>query len=168
MSSKPNKVTGRHGFINIPAYKAFKAKYPEADVTYREYIDVLKASTCAIRDHILDNPLGFKLPYNFGYIAVDKFKPLNDYVLVDWKNSRRLKRRILFTNLHSFGYIFKIKLYPNPKIVPMRVHKFDAHRLVKRALAKRVKEGKEYLEIDRSYYSRRFRIGEHISWDKEK
>lgn len=165
MSSKPNNVTGRHGFINRVAFKVFKNKYPEQEITYREYIDILKASTETIRDHILENPLGFKLPYNLGYIAIDKFKPLTSYAAVDWYNSKLLKRRVIFNNLHSFGYLYKIKLYPNPKINPLKVYKFAAHRIIKRMAAKNIKAGKEYLQIDRSYYSKRFNIGNHIAWE---
>lgn len=162
MSSKPNKVTGRHGFINRPAYKVFNKKHPEANITYRQYIAILKASTEAIRDHILENPLGFKLPYNLGYIAIDKFKPLSGYASVDWQNSKRLKRRVVFNNLHSFGFLYKIKLYANPKIKPLNIYRFTAHRIIKRMAAKNIKAGKEYLQIERSYYSKRFKIGNHL------
>lgn len=162
MSSKPNKVRGRIGFINRHTYKAFIAKHPNETITYEQYIQILKASNAAIRDHILDHPLGFKLPYNLGYIAVDKFKGLKNYMAVDWINSRRLGRRIPLLNLHSFGYFFKIKLYKNPRIKPLQIYKMNPHRLINRKLNIKIREGREYLEIDRSYFSNRFRIGNQI------
>lgn len=162
MSHKKNKITGRKGFVNRIGYKAFKAKYPGEQITYDEYISVLKASNMAIRDHILDNPLGFKLPYNIGYLAVDKFKGLSHYVAVDWVNSRRLGKLIPLTNLHSFGYFYKIKMYKNPKVKPLLVYRMEAHRIIKRMLAAKIKAGKEYLQIDRGYFSKRFHIGETL------
>ncbi len=162
MSYLPNKVRNRVGFINRQTYKEFAAKPAHEGITYEQYIEVLKESNKAIRDHILDNPLGFKLPYNLGYLAVDKFKGLKNYVAVNWKESRRLKRLIPLTNLHSFGFFFKIKIYPNPKIKPLQVYKMNPHRLINRALNLRIRAGNEYLEIDRSYFSNRFRIGQHI------
>lgn len=162
MSSKPNKVRGRIGFINRKGYKAFKEKYKDEKITYTEYIAILKESNSAIREHILDNPLGFKIPYNLGYIAVDKFKGLKNYMAIDWVATRRLGRRIPLLNLHSFGYFFKIKLYKNPRIRPLKVYKMDPHRLINRALNLKIRSGKEYLEIDRSYFSNRFRIGQNI------
>lgn len=165
MSAKPNKISGRRGFIGYKAYREFKKKHPNETVSYEEYIKILKTSTQCIRDHILDNPLGFKLPYNLGYIAVDKFKALNHYVSVDWVATKKLGKRVPLTNLHSFGHMFTIKLYPNPRKKPLLVYKMTAHRIINRLLAKRIKEGKEYLEIDRTYFSKRFRIGEHIKYN---
>lgn len=162
MSCKKNKVNGRVGFINRSTYKAFKEKYPGENITYKDFITILKASNMAIRDHILENPLGFKLPYNFGYLTVDKFKGLNHYVAVDWINTRKFGKIIPLTNLHSFGYFYKIKIYKNPKVKPLQVYKMEAHRLIKRALAAKIKGGKDYLQIDRSYFSKRFHIGEQL------
>jgi hypothetical protein len=162
MSSLQNKVRNRVGFINQRTYKEFSQKHP--DISYNEYVEVLKASNKAIRDTILNNPLGFKLPYNIGYLAVDKFKGLRDYVAIDWIATRRLGKKIPLTNLHSFGYFFKIKLYPNPRIKPLQVYKMTAHRILKRMLAASIKGGKEYLEIDRSYFSNRFKIGHNLKF----
>lgn len=162
MSVNQNKVTGRKGFINRATYNAYKAKYPNDSTTYEEFITILKESNKDIREHILENPIGFKLPYNFGYMAVDKFKGLSHYVAIDWVNTRKLGKRVPLTNFHSFGYFYKIKLFKNPKIKPLFIYKMDPHRVINRMLAKRIKAGKNYLSIDKSYYSKRFRIGDYL------
>ena len=159
MSTGKNKVTNRTGFINRPSYNKFIKQNPKSGVTYEQYIQVLKTSTAAIRDHILTNPLGFKLPYNFGYIAIDKFKPSKDWQAIDWVNTKRLRRRIPLTNLHSFGYTYKVKFYPNPRIKPLVAYDMRAHRLLNRAISKQVKGGKDvYIPLDRTYFSKRFAI----------
>lgn len=163
MGSNLNKIRERVGFINRETYLAFKEKYPDENITYSQYMQVLKESTRAIRDHVLENPLGFKLPYNLGYIAVDKYKPRSTFNVWDLRNSKLLHKQVPFLNLHSFGYMFKIRFYPNTRIKPLNVYKMNPHRIINRMLAKSIKGGKEYLEIDRSYYSRRFRIDETIN-----
>lgn len=163
MSSGKNKITNRKNFINRETYLEFSKKHP--DISYTDYIAVLKESTKAIRDNILENPLGFKLPYNIGYIAVDKFKPLRHYRAIDWVNTRRLGKYVPLTNFHSYGYIFDIKFYPNYRISALRNYKMQAHRILNRMLAQSIKSGKQYLEIDRSYYSKRFRINEILKMD---
>lgn len=162
MSAKPNKVRNRVGLINKQIYKAFIQKHPSVDVSEQQFLTILKESTKTIRDHILENPLGFKLPYELGYIAVDKFKGLKDYFGVNWIETRRLGKLIPLLNLHSFGYFFKVKFYPNPRIKPLQVYKMNAHRKLNRMLAKKIKEGKEYIPIDKSYYSNRFKIGQTV------
>lgn len=159
-----NKIQHRVSYLNREGYTEFITKYPDSQITYNQYVDVLKESTCAIRDHILDNTLGFKLPYNLGYIAVDRFKAKDDYTAVDWVNTRKLGRRIPLTNLHSFGYMYKIKLFPNPKINPIKNYMFKAHRLLNRMVKPQVvKDFNKYISIDRNYFSKRFNIDNYLN-----
>ena len=154
-----NRVTGRVGFLNREQYIKFTAENPNINIDYKTYISVLKECSCTIRDQVLTNPLGFKLPYNLGYIAVDKFKQSADYKAIDWIASSRLGRQIPLTNLHSFGYSYHIRLFKNSNIVPLIAYKMNAHRIFKRMLAANIKSGNHnYIELDRTYYSRRFRI----------
>lgn len=165
MSTGLNKVRGRHGFINIESYKrGFKAKYPDTDVTYTQYIAVLKASNAKIRDIVLDNPLGFKLPYDLGYVTVDRYMPNGrSRKPIDWPATLKFGYRIPLLNLHSFGHIYMIKLFANTLVKPMLVYKFNAHRILKRMLAKRVKAGNSnYLKIERGYFTKRFSISKHL------
>lgn len=164
MGAGKNKVQHRVNFINREAYNVYKQKYPNSKITYNQFIAVLKQSTSLIRDHILDNPLGFKLPYNLGYIAVDKFKAKDTYVAVDWKATRRLGKRVPLTNLHSFGYMYKIKFFPNPKMNPIKNYVFNAHRVLNRLLGANIKnQVKDYICIERNYFSKRFNIDNYLN-----
>lgn len=164
MGAGKNKIKNRCNFINRETYNAFKDKYPETHITYNLFIDVLKNSTKLISEHILDNPLGFKLPYNLGYIAVDKFKAKDHYVIIDWKATRRLGKRVPLTNLHSFGFMYKIKFFKNPRINPLKNYSFNAHRLLNRKLGDNIlTNSKEYIEIERNYFSKRFNIDNYIN-----
>jgi hypothetical protein len=164
MGACKNKIQHRVNFINREAYNSYKKKYPNSKIDYNQFILVLKSSTALIRDNILDNPLGFKLPYNLGYIAVDKFKAKDTYIAVDWQSTRRLGRRVPLTNLHSFGYMYKIKFFPNPKINPIKNYVFKAHRVLKRLLASNIKRQlKNYICIERNYFSKRFNIDNYLN-----
>lgn len=159
-----NKIQNRVGHINRESYKEFKNKFPEAPINYDQYIQILKESTVAIRDYILDNPLGFKLPYNLGYIAVDRFKPKDDYTAIDWVATKRLGRRIPLTNMHSFGYMYKVKFFPNPRINPIKNYMFKAHRILNRMVKPNVvKDFNKYIHIDRNYFSKRFHIDNYLN-----
>lgn len=154
-----NKIRGRIGFINRISYKKFILKYPKSEITYEKYVNILKESNKTIRDHILVNELGFKLPLNLGYIAITKFKQRDNYKVTDWKNTKLLQKIIPIMNFHSFGYMFKIKLYKNNRIKPFEIYQMQAHRIIKRMLAQRIKSGKQnYLELDNSYFNKRFSI----------
>lgn len=167
MGANKNKIRNRKGFINRVSYKDFINQYPDSKVTYDEYISVLKESTVAVRDFVLTNELGFKLPFNLGYIAVDKFKPSKNMVAVDWVNSRKLKRLIPLTNFHTMGFMYKIKLYKNPRVKPLQAYEMQAHRILKRMLAANIKQRKEnYISIDRTYFSKRFNIDTYLNKNK--
>lgn len=163
MGSGKSKISGRVNYTKIEDYKAFIAKNPSSDISYDDFITIIKESTKEIKNQILENTLGFKLPHNLGYISVDKFKPNKNFVAVDWINTRRLKKIVPLTNFHTFGHTYKIKLYKNPKVKPLYAYHMEAHRLLKRELAKRIKENKdEYINIERSYYSKRFNINNFL------
>lgn len=159
MGANQNKVTGRINFVNHKTYKNFVKKYPQTTIRYEDFITILKTSNSFIRDSILNNPLGFKLPYELGYIAINKFKPGKKHVAIDWVNTLKYKKKIPLLNLHSFGYSYKINLYKHSTVAPIKVYNFSAHRILKRMLAARIKSGAEhYIEIDSTYYTKRHRI----------
>lgn len=159
MGAGLNKVRNRVNLINKQNYKEFITKFPKSEISYETFIKVLKESNKRIGNYILTNELGFKVPYNLGYIAITKFAQKEDYKVIDWVNTSRLNKVIPLTNLHSFGNMFKFELYKNRRIKPLLAYKMTAHRLIKRTLAKRIKDGKQnYLKLDNSYFNKRFAI----------
>jgi len=158
-----SKIRNRVGFITRKSYKEFIKKYPSSNISYETFIKVLLESNVSIKEFILTNELGFKLPNNLGYIAVDKFKPSGKFKAIDWPNTLKFGKHIPLTNFHSFGYTFKIKYYKNPKIRPLEGYDMTSHRLIKRELAKKVKEGKQnYISVDPTCFSKRFSIENYL------
>lgn len=163
MGSGKTKISGRITYIKKDEYKKFIEKYPNSDVTYEEFITILKESNNYIKEQILDNQLGFKLPHNLGYIAVNKFKTSRKFVAIDWVNTKKLGKIVPLTNFHSFGHAYRIMLYKNAKVKPLQAYHMDAHRLLKRALAQNIKQDKQqYIAINKSYYNKRFSIDNYL------
>lgn len=157
-----SKVRDRINYTNKQSYKNFLEKNPNTKITYKQFVDILKLSNSKINNYILNNELGFKLPNNLGYIAVSKFKQKNTYKVIDWKNSNKLNKIIPLLNFHSFGNMYRIGLFKNSSLRALQAYKFNAHRLLKRELAKKIKSGKDYYELDRNFFSKRFKIDNYL------
>lgn len=160
MSAGLYKTKNRVNFSTAKAYKQFKLKHPEVEITPQQYVEVIKRSNTLIGEAILTNPYGFKLPAQLGYIAIDKFKPKKGSNIkpIDWITTNQTGKLTYLTNLHSFGFIYVIKWYKNPNKKNSDCYVFKAQKLLKRALAKKIKAGKDYDKIDRSFFTRRFSI----------
>ncbi len=161
MSTGLYKVKDRVNYSNgTTSFKQFKATYPETTLTAQDYTKIIRQSNDLIAEGILNNPYGFKLPNSLGYIAVDKFKPRKGSRIkpIDWITTNKTGKLTYLTNLHSFGFIYMIRLYRNPNKKNLDCYVFKAQKLLNRALAKKIKAGRDYDEIDRSFFTRRFSI----------
>lgn len=163
MGSGKNLISGRTNYSGHKGYREFVKKHPKTEIDYKTYSTVIKKSNEKIRDYILTNLLGFKLPSNLGYIAVSKIKPKYHHKLIDWPATNRLGKVIPLTNLHTFGYTYKICFYKNTRYSPLRIFNFKAHRLLKRMLANHIKtKNQDYLHLDSSYFNKRFNIDNYL------
>ena len=165
MGAGKNKIQHRSNYLNREEYNKFIEENPTSEIQYKDFIEVLKESTKEIRNNIVDNPLGFKLPHNLGYIAITKYKPLtNSRKPIDWIATNKYKRVIPLTNFHSLGNMYKIVFYPNESVVPMRLYIMKPHRILKRLVAKNIKDSKSnYISIDKNYFNKRFNIDKIIT-----
>lgn len=165
MGSGKNQIQNRSNYLNRVEYNKFIAENPKSEIQYKDFISVLKESTKQIRDNIVDNPLGFKLPHNLGYIAVNKYKPLKtSRVPIDWVATNKYGRIVPLTNFHSFGFMYKIAFYPNESVVPMRLYVMRPHRILKRMVAQNIKNNTgNYISIDSNYFNKRFNIDQIIT-----
>lgn len=154
-----NKIKNREGFVNRESYNLFIEKNKDSKITYEQYILILKNSLRITKQYILENPLGFKMPNNLGYITVCKYKPKTNRTPIDWVASKKLGKHVPLTNLHTFGYMYSINLYANPTIHSIKNYQFVPHRKLKRELGAQLKSGfNQHIHVDKSYFSRRFNI----------
>jgi hypothetical protein len=106
---------------------------------------IIVASNLKIHEIIADEEGGFKIPENMGYMVVTKYKSKKRPI--DWVNSKKLKKQVCLTNLHSFGYVHHIKWFRlglTANFASYDVYKFEPCRDIKRRVAKNVKSYKVF------------------------
>ena len=129
--------------IDKEFYKEF-IRETNLDIDYNTFREIILASNKEIANLSINEEEGFKLPENLGYTVVTKYKSKKHPI--DWVNSKRLKKKVILPNLHSFGYIHHIKWFKKglTNFAFADVYRLEPVRLIKREVAKNVKSGKIY------------------------
>lgn len=162
----PAKGTSYHrnNIISKELYKKFLDEF-KMEIDYETFVDIILESNSIIFDIIANEPTGFKIPENMGYWVVTKYKTKKKPI--DWKNSRRLKKQVYLTNLHSFGYVYHIKWckFAIARFKFNEIYKFSSCRFLARKVAQNGKNGFTYFnwknsdfwntfKLDRTYYKK--------------
>lgn len=153
------RVGERHPVFSKDFVTKLKNDLPHLNYSQKELKEIFDLANLKIKEEILKDPSGFRLPCNMGILAVSKYK--HKTTVCDYRNSRDFKKKIPYLNLHSFGNMFAIKYYrvSDNKIGDMiKFFKFHPTRDFKRNLAKVVKEtgGEEYMNhTSQSFFSKR-------------
>lgn len=129
--------------IDRKFYKQF-IEETKIDIDYDTFRSTVIESNKLIADIVVNDDTGFKLPEQLGYLVVTKYtskkKP------IDWINSKKLKKTIYLTNLHSFGYVYHIKWFKK-NVANLKLKesfRIEPCREFKRNVAASVKSGKQY------------------------
>ena len=136
------KYAGKHNFINIKLWKKYK-KETQNPATYAEFRKIIAASLEETKNWVLKEPIGFRLPFRLGNIAINKFKTYGEFV--SYKKTRSIEGKpIKNFNLHTGGYVFRIQWFYNTRSARERTSFwwFVAERKFKRSLAKVLKSDK--------------------------
>ena len=144
MPSKPLLVGKRFNPITKNLRKRFIEETGE-EVDFRTFCKIIHTTNLIIKNSIIEEEAGVKLPESLGNIIVVKYK--SKKVPTDWVNSVKFKRKIPLLNLHSFGYIYHIKWFKiGVRCANIYIYKFIPYRILKRGVAKSVKSGKKYFK----------------------
>lgn len=146
------KTGDRLRLVTPKFYRHFKKKYPDIDISYVEFSDIINTCNEISALKVLDNTSGFKMPANMGYLAVTRYK--SSKRPIDFKRTKEVGKTIYHTNFHSYGYMNRI-LWFSSQITKCKFHqiyKFLPERKVSRELAKRSLTGKVYNEFDYSHF----------------
>lgn len=133
------KYYGRYVFFGVHLWKKY-VKETGSTVSYEDFKKVFLASMEETQKWVLREPVGFRLLYQLGNIAVNRMRTYGDFVTYTrFKTSEG--RAIKGHNLHTGGDTFRIQWFHTT-----RSHKdwvtfwfFDAERKFKRNLAKVLK-----------------------------
>lgn len=132
-------------FLTRKTYNAFIAG-TGSTLSFGQWKQIIKLHNLNWRAAVLSKPFGVELPAGLGVVAVDKYE--GKHPLLNLADSIRLGKAIPYTNLHTFGYRYKIKWYKH-RIVNFKYHRiyhFDACREMKRELAAILKSGSDPYE----------------------
>lgn len=121
------------------------------DITKEQFQNVIHDYFKYIASEVIDQSKEFKLPCRLGYLSIIKTKPKNfDYksLKMDYGESKKQGKLILYTNLHSNMYKFRYYWNKNSMMTPNKSkYQFIASRANKRKLAKVIKGGlQDYIE----------------------
>lgn len=115
------KPKGEHKFkglnSGVEGYKNYKKRYPETNLSRKEYAEILEEYMKEARDYILDGG-EFKIPYRLGTLRTIKVKGDLNKLKVDWGETNKLwardeearenKQLVYHLNEHSGGDYYKI------------------------------------------------------------
>lgn len=149
----PAKNTGlEHGERFNPLNKALYNRFIDdtcINIDYKTFITVVQKTNEIIKESIVEEEAGVKLPENLGHIIVTKYK--SKKTPWDWHNTMKHQVKVPHLNLHSFGYIHHIKWFGiGVRVANIFIYKFKPYRILKRAVAKNIKEGKKYFKWENS------------------
>lgn len=154
----------RHNVMGIKLHKRFM-EATGISVSYSDFTSVIQESNILIRDIILNNPQGFKVPDMLGNLAVTKYKSKASTRIIDWGKTNKTGVRVYHNNFHTFGYKMRIQWYADTlaKCRNINIYKFIPDRLFARELAKSIFSGKSYNEFSYEYFkTKKIRIGRII------
>ena len=140
-------------------YNYYKKKYNNSKIDKKKYNDIISFFNKKVIDLIVEDNLDYHLPHlNFVLTTrKEKRKPrivngkLHNNIPIDWKATKNLweeseeakdkKLLIRYTNYHTSGYVFTIKIVKVGFVYKNKRHyKFKAARDFARALGKRIKD----------------------------
>lgn len=104
-------------------YKRFKEKYPQFDVDFNTWANIIYTFNYAYRDHMLETGERVKFVHGFGDFAITKWRPNQRTYWggverinfpVDWKKTRENGgKKIYHMNYNTEGFRFKWKWFTN-------------------------------------------------------
>jgi len=145
----------RHTITGKTFLRRLRKKHPNLDLTNAEINGIIADGNKMISQIVMNNPGGFRLPKMLGHLAITRFK--TDKLATNHVASKKMKKFVPFTNLHSFGYRFNIRHFRVTQarvLTLLRCYYLYPVRSFKRTFAKRVIEtgGEEYVDFEKNYF----------------
>lgn len=134
--------------LNQKLYKQY-IQETGSDIDYKTFVKIISTTNEIIRESVIEEEAGVKLPLSLGNIVVTKYKSKKSFP--DWKLTKEYKKKIFHVNLHSLGFIHHIKWFKiGSDFSNKNIYKFQPYRILKRGVAKQIKEGKQYFKWEYS------------------
>jgi nucleoid DNA-binding protein len=135
-------------------YKDFCKKYPEIEITFVEWKNVIYIYNDYYRNYILESGERVKMPFGFGEFSIIKRKRKTKYTKdgkvyinlpIDWQATKKAGKIIYNFNRHTDGYFFGWHWFKQKtKIMHSKLWYFKPARETSRLI-------KHYLTTDKKY-----------------
>jgi hypothetical protein len=148
-NSKRGKGVYKRDYGRSDIYKFYKKNtVKELQVDYKTFGSICDDFNKLIIDDILINSEEVKLPIRVGFIRIKKTK-MNftdkNTLRVDWKESKKLKKRIYHLNSHTGGYKYRF-YWKKGAIKNITAYSFIPTRTNSRRLASILKDNNRELD----------------------
>ena len=95
-------------------YNDFCKKYPNVEIAYDNWRNILYSYNESFREHILETGNKIKMPYGFGEFSINKKKRrrqkgVDDEFInlpIDWQKTKEKGKKIYNFNYHTEGFFF--------------------------------------------------------------
>jgi len=138
--------------LNVHLYKRFKQKFPEYDVSYQDFRNIVRTYNEQLAEGIIEHRDGVELPEGLGYIFIGSCPQLNKRVNIDYKKSSQYGIITTHRNWESDNKVMKIFFTNNHvkyKLKNKQIWTFAANRDFKRKASKNyVEDWNKYIYIN--------------------
>ena len=141
-------------------YKEFRKKFPNEQLTYDEWRNILYAFSDEFKFFILETGEKVKLPFGFGDFSINKKKRKKvrgkngEFInlAIDWKKTTEKGKRIYNFNYHTEGYFFGWTWFrPKVGFKYTDLWYFKPARATSRILAHYINSDKKYMNLYREW-----------------
>jgi hypothetical protein len=143
-------------------YSKFCIKYPELNISYNEWLEIIYAFNEEFRNYILETGSREKLPLGLGSFSINKKKRKTKKVTpdgkefmnlpIDWKKTSEKGKIIYNFNYHTEGYFFGwLWFKADARVKNSMLWSFKASRVTSRMLAHYLKNDNKYQHIYRQW-----------------
>jgi len=138
--------------LTIELFNKFKAKFPEYNITYKEFRTIVRTYNTQLTEGVIDNRDGVELPEGLGYIFIGSCPQMSKRVNIDYKKSSQYGIITTHRNWESDNKVMKIFFTNNHvkyKLKNKQIWHFAANRDFKRKASKNyVEDWNKYIYIN--------------------
>lgn len=125
----------------LPLYDNF-VKETGIEIDAATFKKIIKATSKKMAYSAATDPEGVQLP-EIGYLVVSKFKPRKPYI--NKGKTYKTGKKTLYLNLHTFGYVYKMKWYrAGSRIKNIALFAFRPRRPLNQEIYKSIMDGTNY------------------------
>ena len=138
--------------LGVKAYKRFRKKFPEHDITYAEFKTIVNTYNTKLGEGIIEYRDGVELPESLGYVFIGSCSPMVRRPNIDFKKSVQYGILTTHKNWNSDNRLMKIFFTNNLvkyKIKNKQIWAFAPNREFKRKASQNyVDEWMKYIKVD--------------------